>query len=155
MGTPLPPVLRLLEQERDLLGELVTLAARQETAMIEGNVGDIEDVIEQESGLLQREARISARLHELGRATGSVTALLAGLPDSQRSYGQELREELVALAGRLAETSARLKALADAGLNRINFVYQVLARSADNPGVYRAPGRRAGRAATTVFSQRI
>jgi len=155
MAATIPPFVRLLEQEREVLSGLLTLAGRQEAAMIAGDLVTIDEVVGQESALLQREARIAQHLSGITRSHGGVAGAIAALPEEQRRQAGALRAELLQLAAGLNAVSSRLKALADAGLTRVEFLYQVIARGAEHPGPYRAVRRPAGALRTTVLNRRI
>jgi hypothetical protein len=147
-------VLRLLTQERDALQALSELARRQEAALIAGELALIQDLAAQKSALLQREARISFHLASLVRSARSMPTLLAALPNDQRVQGEALVGELEHLCGDLKRVATRLTALADAGLSRVSFIYQALARAAEAPGPYASPSRRPSSPTTAVISRR-
>jgi len=145
--------LKLLAQERELLSLLAGLAAKQEAAMIAGDLAATEQYVEQEATLLQREAHISARLAGLTRSSSGLTALLSDLPQEQQAEGHALIREVTDLAKELKQKAARLSSLAESGLDRVDFVYKAVARAMDGPAPYRAPGRYSPNA-TSVISQR-
>jgi hypothetical protein len=154
MATETTSVLRLLSQEREALSTLAELARRQEGALIAGELALIQELAAQKSAVLQREARISFHLSSLVRSARTMPSLLASLPDEQRLQGEHLVGELERLCSDLRRVALRLTALAEAGLNRVSFVYQALARAAEGPGPYQARHRRNHSAVTTVISRR-
>lgn len=154
MSQEISAVLRLLAQEREVLVLLAQLAQKQEQAMIAGDLQATEQYIEQEASLLQREAHISSRLAGLARSSAGMSALLAGLPEQQQAEGAALVGAVTAVAQELRETASRLNALAQNGLERVDFVYKSVARALDGPTPYRAPGRGLP-VASGVLSQRV
>jgi flagellar biosynthesis/type III secretory pathway chaperone len=155
MSTETVTVLRLLTQEREALRALSDLARRQEVALVSGELPLIQELAAQKSALLQREARISFHLASQVRTARSMPALLAGLPTDQRTQGEALVTELEQLCGDLKRVATRLTALADAGLNRVSFIYQALARAAEGPAPYQSRVRRPTGPATAVLSRRV
>jgi hypothetical protein len=155
MATQVSPLIRLLEQEREVLSSLVELAQCQENAMIAADVAAIEEVVARESALLQRESRISAHLGQLVRSGNGMSALLETLSEGERNYAQSLRDELAGLAHGLNRISYRLKALAESGLNRVSFIYQAVARSGQAPAPYQAPGRKARMTGHAMINHRV
>ncbi len=155
MSTETGTVLRLLTQEREALRALSELSRRQEAALIAGELALIQELASQKSALLQREARVSFHLASLVRAARSMPALLAGLPTEQRLQGEALVGELEQLCGELKRLATRLTALSEAGLSRVSFIYQALARAAEGPAPYQSRVRRPLGPATAVLSRRV
>ncbi len=139
MPTP-APLLRLLSQERTLLTALRDLAARQEAALIAADVAALNELAAQGSGLVQREARVSHALQAL-RAGRPLPVVLDALPAEDRAAAQALLAELEPLAAELQRHTARSAALAEAGMTRVRFVYQALARGGQQPGAYTMQAR--------------
>ncbi len=81
--------------------------------------------------------------------------MLAKLPAEQQASGQALVAEVRQLTNDLKRLAARLAILAEAGLNRIAFVYQTLARTQQGPGPYSLPGRRPVAGGSTMLSRRV
>ncbi len=153
--TPTPPFLRLLSQERETLLALDDLAKRQEDALVAGETTTILELAAQKTALLQRESRLSLTLASLAQNAGGARHLLAKLPSEHQSAGQALVAEVTQLITDLKRRAARLAILSEAGLNRIAFVYQTIARTQQGPGPYSLPGRRPVAGGSTMLSRRV
>ncbi len=154
MSQEISTALRLLAQEREVLALLAQLAKKQEAAMVAGDLTATEQYIEQEAILLQREAHLSSRLAGMVRSSSGLSALLSELPEQQRVDGEALVREVKDFAKELRAAASRLNALAQNGLERVDFVYKSVARALDGPVPYRAPGRGLT-VASSVMSQRV
>ena len=146
-------LLDLLEQQQEILARLRALIHQERESLLDGNLGQVEEVTNVQSHLLAQQAKLSARIAALLRQLGgqlhldghiSLAKIVDFLSDEQAHRVRAYYQEISSLAEDVQREGRLNWHLSQQALKYVEFTLRTIGRAKESPAPSYAPAARAG-----------